>query len=54
MPLAPDISGQQSQDAAEAARRRAALATGRSKLLLTPQDSTQTARPSQQKMLLGA
>ena len=54
MPAAPDMSGQQSQDAMEAARRRAALSTGREKLLLVPQDSTQQARPSQQKMLLGA
>lgn len=53
-PVAPDTSGQQSQDAMEAARRRAAMATGREKLLLVPQDQTQAPRQSQQKMLLGA
>ena len=53
-PVAPDLSGQMSQDAMEAARRRAAMSTGREKLLLVPQDQTQAARPSAQKMLLGS
>lgn len=48
------MSGVQSQDAMESQRRRSALAQGRSKMLLVPQAQTQAARPSAQKMLLGA
>lgn len=51
-PVAPDLSGEQAQSAAEAARRRLAAATGRSSLLLTT--GNQTPAPSQQKYLLGA
>lgn len=53
-PPAPDLSGEMSQSAMEAERRRAALATGREKLINVPSQSTQTARPSGQKLLLGA
>lgn len=53
-PPPPDMSGEQAQAAMEAERRRAGLATGRSKMLLVPAAQNQSARPSAQKMLLGA
>ena len=53
MPTAPDMSGEMAQSQMEAARRRAALADGRSKMLISPIAANNSAAPSQQKMLLG-
>ncbi len=53
MPAAPDMSGELSQSQMETARRRAAMADGRSKMLIVPQAANNNAAPSRQKMLLG-
>lgn len=53
-PPAPDQSGAGIQEAIAGERRRASLATGRSKMLLVPAEQNQNAAPTRQKMLLGA